>query len=475
MPSILKSFVPLTVFVLGFVAGCSQTATPQTADHRKPPIKIPANLGGDNSVVLESTNAFSLPSANMPITQRLNFSVGNSFFRNAWVIAPASTAARDGLGPLFNTNACQNCHIKDGRGHLPINDHDNTVSMLVRVSLPGAPESDKAGVIEHPTYGGQLQDFAINGHTPEAKITVDFDYHTVTLEDGTKVELRQPRLKFSNFSHEAIDANTLTSLRIAPPMIGLGYLQALSEDQILANEDPEDKNGDGISGRANWVWDSESQAITLGRFGWKAEQPSLKQQNAGAFAGDMGLTSALSIKDDCTEAQTACRNAPHGGSPEVSDKILDQVTFYTANLAVPARRNVDDPNVQAGAELFQTIGCSDCHTPRWQLADVSDMPWLGNQTIYPFTDMLLHDLGEGLSDNRPVFQAQGNEWRTPPLWGLGLTEVVNEEFGYLHDGRARTLTEAILWHGGEAQASRDQFATMDSNTRAQLLAFLKSL
>lgn len=464
----------IALFTL-LTTGCGSNQSGSQIENTAPVLAIPATLGGSNSVDVVSANAFSMPSANMPLTQKINFSVGNSFFRNAWVVAPASTAARDGLGPLFNTNGCQNCHIKDGRGHLPINHQDNAVSMLVRISVPGQPAANADGVAPHPIYGGQIQDFAIPGHQPEAKITFDYSVQQVALNGDEVVELRKPILKLQNFSDHPMRDTDLSSVRIAPPMIGLGYLQALSEQQILTNADPLDENGDGISGKANQVWDVESQQIVLGRFGYKAEQPSLKQQNAAAFAGDMGLTSPIAPANDCTAAQELCQMAPNGGTPEVSEKILNMVTFYTANLAVPKARNTQTPEFIAGSQLFQTIGCSDCHTPQWQIGNVEDMPWLSGQTIYPFTDMLLHDLGEGLSDNRPVFQAEGNEWRTAPLWGIGLTEAVNNEFGYLHDGRARTLAEAILWHGGEAQSSRDRFQNLPQNQRQRLLAFINSL
>ena len=457
------------------LASCGGQQNPQLATDNETELIVPNNIGGSNSVNVQSANGFSLPSASMPLTQRINFSVGNSFFRNAWVIAPASTTARDGLGPLFNTSGCQNCHIKDGRGHLPTDNSDNAVSMLVRLSLPGKPSQASDGAIAHPVYGGQLQDFAIPGHQPEATIGFDYSTQSVTLNGGETVELRQPKLNLYDFAQTELEPTALTSVRIAPPVIGLGYLEALTEQQIVANADPDDRNGDGISGKAARVWDVATQQMALGKFGWKAEQPNLKQQNAMAFAGDMGLTSPLSPSDDCTAEQPHCLQAVNGGQPEVSDKILNLVTFYTANLAVPSRRNADSPEVVAGAAQFQNIGCADCHTPQWQVGEVADMPWLSNQTIYPFTDLLLHDLGPGLSDQRPVFNAEGQEWRTPPLWGIGLTATINNEFGYLHDGRARTLQEAILWHGGEAQASRDNYSTLSPAQRQQLLAFLNSL
>jgi CxxC motif-containing protein (DUF1111 family) len=437
-------------------------------------IEIPTEIGGDNSVENTTSNAFSLPSAAMPLSQRLDFSVGNSFFRNAWVTAPASTTARDGLGPFFNTNACQSCHIKDGRGHLPANAEDNNVSMLVRLSI-GPSQNPEFSVANHPVYGEQLQDAAIPGIEPEAELYFEYEYHTEYLTDGTAVELQKPIPIISTTVYDALGDNLETSVRLAPPMIGLGYLQAITEQQILNNVDPNDEDNNGISGRVNRVWDKELKATTLGRFGWKAGQPNLKQQNASAFSGDMGLTSTIVASDDCTSAQTHCLNAVDGGTPEVSDNILDKVTFYTANLAVPKRRNSDDPSVINGSKHFQQIGCSQCHQPKWEIGDVDGMPWLSNQTIYPFSDLLLHDMGEGLADHRTEFEANGKEWRTPPLWGIGLTENVNNEFGFLHDGRARTLTEAIVWHGGEAQASKNRFSHLTEQQRAELIAFLKSL
>lgn len=460
--------------VMGLIACGGHSKNPSTSAPL-PALILSAQLGGTNTVDVQSANAFSMPAAAMPLSQKINFSVGNSFFRNAWVIAPASTTARDGLGPIFNTNACQNCHIKDGRGHTPINDQDNAVSMLVRLSVIDQQPTAEDGVVPHPIYGGQLQDFAIPGHSAEAKIAIDYRFHKVTLADGEVVELRQPKLRLHDFSDKPLDGNARSSIRIAPPMIGLGYFEALTEAQILANADPDDRDRNGISGKANFVWDIASNQLTLGRFGWKSEQPSLKQQNAMAFAGDMGLTSTLVKADDCTSVQKQCLTAPNGGDIEVSDNILDSVTFYTANLAVPKARNSETDAFKIGTQLFQSIGCADCHTPQWQIGTVPDMPWLSNQTIYPFTDMLLHDMGPGLSDERPVFLAQGNEWRTPPLWGIGLTSTVNNEFGYLHDGRARSITEAILWHAGEAEASKSKFIQLAKPQRDHLLAFINSL
>ena len=435
--------------------------------------------GGDTTVSAAHQQAFSLPAANMPMAERLNFSVGNSFFRNPWVTAPASTTARDGLGPLFNTNGCQNCHIRDGRGHPPEFDGDNAVSMLVRLSVPAESEEDKAtlkrlGVIPEPRYGDQLQDFAIPGTKPEGKVAIHYDTLNRRLADGTEVELRQPTVEITELNYGPLADDVRLSARIAPPMIGLGLLAAIPEQTLRSYADPEDKDADGISGRLNRVWSAELQKTVIGRFGWKAGQPSLRQQNAAAFHGDMGLTTSLFSDIPCGPTQTTCRAAPDGGEPEVSDNILDKVTFYTANLAVPARRNADDSNVKAGQRLFRHAGCQSCHIEKVSTGS-SPHPWLREQVISPYTDLLLHDMGEGLADHRSEFLASGREWRTPPLWGIGLTDTVSGNAYYLHDGRARTLLEAILWHGGEAEQSRIKVEAMTQKERDTLVAFLKSL
>ncbi|HEX8543401.1 MAG TPA: di-heme oxidoredictase family protein [Pseudomonas sp.] len=439
--------------------------------------------GGAATVNKTDRNAFSLPSANLSPVRRLDFSVGNSFFRSPWVIAPSTTTARDGLGPLFNTNACQNCHIKDGRGHPPENGDSNAVSMLVRLSIPDNPaQADlikKAGILPEPTYGGQLQDMSIPGVAPEGRVRVEYEPLPVHFRDGTQVELRKPTLSITQLGYGAMHPETRASARIAPPMIGLGLLEAIPDAAILANADPDDADGDGISGRPNWVWDDTAQKVALGKFGWKAGQPNINQQNIHAFSGDMGLTTSLRMFDDCTPAQTDCLAAPNGngpdGEPEVSDNILRLVLFYTRNLAVPARRDVENPQVLAGKNLFYKAGCQQCHTPQFKTAHDAAEPEQADQVIRPYSDLLLHDMGEELADNRTEFQATGREWRTPPLWGIGLTQTVSGHTQFLHDGRARNLLEAVLWHGGEAQAAQRQVLAFDAEQRAALLAFLNSL
>ncbi|HFQ4929327.1 di-heme oxidoredictase family protein [Vibrio vulnificus] len=436
--------------------------------------------GGDTSVKKEGPNAFSLPAANLPMSKRLDFSVGNSFFRNPWVSAPASTDARDGLGPLFNTNGCQNCHIKDGRGHPPEKGDSHAVSMLVRLSIPALTAEQKkavitSGVIPEPTYGGQLQDFALQDQKPEGQISIRYSDVPVTFSDGTMVVLRKPTVEIRDLAYGEMHPQTLLSARVAPPMIGLGLLESIAEETLLQWADEDDLNQDGISGKLNKVWDVQTQSLAIGRFGWKAGQPTLMQQNAAAFNGDLGLTSHLFPQENCTDRQDLCRKLPNGGSPEVSDNILDFVEFYSQHLAVPIRRNVNDPQVKLGETLFVQSGCESCHKQTVKTAKREALPALSEQTIHPYTDLLLHDMGPGLADNRPEYLANGQEWRTPPLWGIGYTQEVNDHTYFLHDGRARNLMEAVLWHGGEAEAAKQNVLKMSAKERDALIAFLNSI
>ncbi|POB01158.1 di-heme oxidoreductase family protein [Halopseudomonas oceani] len=442
------------------------------------PIQDTPLTGGDGSVKQHDQNAYSLPLANMSMTKRLDFSVGNSFFRNPWVVAPASTDARDGLGPLFNTNSCQGCHLKDGRGHAPASIDTPSVSLFLRLSVPADPEQDADLLREHglkpaPIYGGQLQTSAIPGMKPEADMIVEWQSVTQTLGDGTKVVMRKPVYHIENPNYGPLPNDLLTSPRVAPQMIGLGLVEAIPEAALLANEDPDDANGDGISGRANRVWDRVAKQTVVGRFGWKAGQPSIMQQSMDAFAGDMGLTSTVTPATDCTPQQQ-CDRFPNGGDIEVTDNVANFINFYATSLAVPTRREQDNPQVQRGASVFNDIGCAACHTPRYTTGQV-ERPELSGQVIWPYSDFLLHDMGPGLADGRPEFLADGNEWRTPPLWGLGLTKVVNPQAGFLHDGRAETVEHAILWHDGEARPAADQYRMLPQAERDALLRFLNSL
>ncbi|MGL4239163.1 di-heme oxidoreductase family protein [Tabrizicola sp.] len=434
-----------------------------------------------------SAEAFSQFSANMPFESEMNFKLGNALFRKLWVAAPASTKASDGLGPLYNARACQDCHLKDGRGHPPENADDSRVSMFLRLSIPGGetPEgiADWIASSPDPTYGSQLQDLAAPGHEAEGRMDITWTEAPVTLADGTTVSLRKPAYTFTDPAYGPPDANLLLSPRVAPQMIGLGLLEAIPAADILALADPDDTNNDGISGRPQIVPSAEFGTPMLGRFGLKAGAPTVKEQTAGAFAGDMGLSTTLfpNPQGECTANQPTCIDAPHGQEPgirdglEVDKESLDLVTFYSRNLGVPERRDVDDPKVLKGKEVFYTVGCQSCHTPKHVTHRLNGQPEQSFQLIWPYTDLLLHDMGPGLADNRPEGRATGSEWKTPPLWGIGLTETVSGHSQFLHDGRARNLLEAILWHGGEAQGQRDAVVNLSTEDREALLSFLGSL
>ncbi|MEO0894014.1 MAG: di-heme oxidoredictase family protein [Pseudomonadota bacterium] len=447
-----------------------------------------ANSAGAATVrAMSNANAFSQPSGNISFEDELTFKVGNGLFKKLWVSSPSSTLASDGLGPLYNARSCQRCHIKDGRGHPPEGPDDNAVSMFLRVSIPGGPEDGIAEIegylatLPEPNYGKQLQDFGLAGHPAEYSLEITYEEIEVPLSGGETASLRKPTYRAANLGYGPLHPDAMLSPRVAPQMIGLGLLEAIPAADILALADPEDADGDGISGRPNIVWSVEYDQPMLGRFGLKAGLPTVRHQSASAFAGDIGISSPL-IPDpwgECTENQTQCRTAPHGDRDdrefEVDDEGLDLVTFYSQNLGVPARRNVDDPQVLHGKEVFYTTGCVACHQPAFVTHRLEDQPEQSFQLIWPYTDMLLHDMGPGLADNRPEARATGREWRTPPLWGIGLTEEVSGHTYFLHDGRARSLLEAILWHGGEAQSQRDAVVEMPPEDRAALIAFLESL
>lgn len=437
----------------------------------------PSRLGGETTVDVTNKHAFGRSLANLPVAQLRTFAYGNRLFNTTWVTAPASVEDFDGLGPLFNRSSCVGCHVRDGRGRAPEPGEARLTSSLVRISAEGT--GPYGGPKPHPVYGGQLQDKATAPHAAEGRVVITYSDHPVRYPDGTERTLRRPTMTVTNFGDGAPEPPLQTSFRVASAVHGLGLLEAVPEEAILAWSDPQDRDSDGISGRPNRVWDRAAGALALGRFGWKAGQPNLTQQSAAAFAGDVGITSSLVPQDDRTTAQRARLPGPDGGSPELRDSDLTGLVFYLRALAVPAARTtgegVDSGVIARGFHHFQEVGCVGCHRSTLETASDVALPSLAQQTIHPFTDLLLHDMGEGLADDRAEFAANGREWRTPPLWGLGLIEVVNGHTHLLHDGRARDVEEAILWHGGEAQRSRDRFMALPKGEREALMVFLMSL
>ena len=429
--------------------------------------------GGVLTRVADNRNAFALPAPSLSAQELRDFNFGNRLFNTNWVAAPASVAAFDGLGPTFNRVSCSGCHVRDGRGRPPIEGETELLSMLLRLSVPG--RDDHGGPAPHPVYGGQLNDRAIPGVQAEGRVDIRYEEVAGRYDDGTPYSLRRPQYRLRDLAYGDVGETLLVSPRTAPQMPGLGLLEAVAEAEIVARADPDDANGDGISGRINRVWNPVTQREELGRFGWKANVASLLQQTAGAANGDIGLTSRWFPQQNCSAAQTACTAATLSEQPELSDAFLEKLVFYLQTLALPARRNAASPVVAQGEQVFADSGCGACHTPQLRTADQAQPNLLANQTFAPYTDLLLHDLGEGLADGRPDFQADGREWRTAPLWTLGLVPHVNGHSFYLHDGRARSLEEAILWHGGEAAAAQQAFRAAPRGQREALIAFLESI
>jgi len=432
-------------------------------------------VGGANATTFDfGQNAFGGQASGMSSAEKGFFVTGNSFFRSNWITAPASVQTLDGLGPLFNATSCGSCHFKDGRAKPPVHPDDPLQGLLFRLSIPGMDAH--GGPLGDPVYGGQLQDKAILNVNHEARVRVSYQEISGQYADGSTYSLRKPTYEFHDLNYGDFAAGMMFSPRIAQQMPGLGLLEIVPESDILAFADENDANQDGISGRPNRVWDVEKQQLVLGRFGWKANQPNLAQQTAGAFNGDIGITSDMFPQDHLTPTQLQqYPNVPNGGTPEIEADIFNKVVSYVRSLAIPARRNHDNQTVLRGKFLFQQLNCSGCHRPTFVTGNDGPISVLRNQKIWPYTDLLLHDMGPELADGRPDFLATGSEWRTAPLWGIGLIPTVNGHSFLLHDGRARNIEEAILWHGGEAEKQREEFKKLNKEDREALIKFVESL
>lgn len=458
-----RIWVSLTL-VIGFLIlvqlSCSKQLKPNFDENEE------MLSGGGQTVFDESSSAYTHAFGNMTGIQTLTHDIGDIHFEQTFVSAPAPRAG--GLGPLYNNVSCVGCHINDGRGKIP-GAGENMASILYRISIAGkGPHGEPLGV---PGFGDQLQPKSTQNVSPEASVMISYTELTGHFQDGTPYSLRKPTYNITN-TYIPLPAGVSLSPRVASPIIGLGLLEAIDEYDLLALADENDVNQDGISGRPNYVWNVMENRTTMGRFGWKANQPNLLQQVAGAYNGDMGITTfVFPAENSLNQAQYDFLN----DDAELSDSLLHHVAFYVRTLAVPARRNVNNPEVKHGKTLFIESGCGKCHTPTHVTKVDVSFPAISNQTIRPYTDLLLHDMGEGLADNREDYLANGREWRTPPLWGIGLTQKVNGHTNFLHDGRARNLMEAILWHDGEAKNAMQSFIKMSYNDRKALLQFLESL
>ncbi|MEM8504385.1 MAG: di-heme oxidoredictase family protein [Cyanobacteria bacterium P01_D01_bin.1] len=468
--ALLTAFVVISFPVMGIAEdGLDTVLEAQILANRT------ALSAGEHATSFKFTRtAFAQPIPTLDRRRRRVFSFGDRLFNTQWVQAPGSVTTLDGLGPLFNRNSCAGCHIRDGRGRSPIPGETRMLSKLIRLSVPGT--TAQGGPLPHPVYGGQLQEQGILGVSAEGKTQITWTEVPGQFADGTAFSLRQPSYEFTELGYGPLGEETLFSPRVSPAVFGLGLLEAVEEATILQQADPEDSDGDGISGRPNYVWNEAAQTKTLGRFGWKANEPTLKQQIAGAFNGDIGLTTPLFAASSCSEVQTDCQAAAALGDPlDVSAEFLDKITTYLSLLAVPARRKVEGTLEQRGERLFYQGQCASCHLPLQVTGTHSIHEEYHSQAIHPYTDLLLHDMGLALSDQRPDFDATGQEWRTPPLWGVGLTKITNGHTFYLHDGRARNLLEAMLWHDGEAHESKEFVRQLNADDREALVAFVASL
>ncbi len=451
-----RFFLVLSLVCWGLqAASCEPDELSDGEDPREQPL-----AGGDTTVFDRTSNAYLKPAPNLTDANFEFHLEGDLAFDAVFVTSPA--IVNPGLGPVFNNTACVNCHVRNGRG-LPVMGTGGVGSpALVRVSLPpgsGSPEVP-GGAVPVPGMGTQIQDHAIYGYDPEATVAIAWTHYDASYPDGTAYTLRAPVLTIETPDGAGLAPGTQTSLRIPPPVFGLGLLEAIAEETLESLTDEDDSNGDGISGRINYVWDAALAEHVVGRFGQKANQPHLLQQAAAAYVNDIGVTNALFPESD--------------GSTDIEEIVLEAAAFYTQTLGVPARADWDNPTVIHGERLFESIGCMSCHVGTVKTGEHA-MAELSNQTIHPYTDLLIHDMGPGLADNREDFAATGNEWRTAPLWGLGLVQTVLPEAGFLHDGRARTVEEAILWHGGEAENAKSRFRNLDADERAAVLLFLGSL
>ncbi len=444
----------------GAVAACNATAP--SADPRS---------GGATTVFDVTSGAYGNAAANLTGPRLDQFDLGHSIFEQNWVTAPATTSDMDGLGPTFNQRSCSSCHAHDGRS-APFDRSGALLGVLFRLSVPGVDAH--GGPLGDPVYGTQLRPVGILGVPGDGTPHMTYVERVGHYGDGSSYSLHTPSSTVAPWNFGAPSAQLMMSPRTGPIVVGLGLLEAVSESDILSHVRPS-ADADGVIGQANYVYDVASGMTKLGRFGWKANQPSVLQQTAGALNGDIGITSTLLPDENCTASMGTCLGATRGPQPDISRPLLTALTVYMETLAVPARRSVADPTVLYGEQLFSDFGCASCHLPTLHTGTLDGFAEVSNQTIHPFTDLLLHDMGADLADGRPDYLASGRQWRTPPLWGIGLQLEVNGHTQLLHDGRARGLSEAILWHGGEAMTAAERFRQAAADERADLILFLESL
>ena len=520
--------ISLTLLLSQIITGCDS----DDDSTKYPDYALVENLADSATAenASESGHGFSTPIPTLTDDELDQHLAGDANFETSFTTAPNTEHPElDGVGPVFNNQDCNSCHQRDGRSStttIPTDQErvllSSSAGIFLRMSIDDglcdAPDVSNDYCNNEPVdgFGTQLfhrgvlkarNDWIDNPFIGQADVYLSYGYSTYTYPDGTSVELKKPKFDIEipydvDSDNQADSAILQDDVRYSPrngmPIFGLGLLELISEQDILALTDENDDNEDGISGRANWVFDQvkaqqgDETPVSLGRFGWKASTPSVRVQSLAALRGDMGVTNPLFPEEsiagtpmhDDYLSRTNYTDTGVGidGETEASQSFSDDVVFYAETLAVPSRRNIEDEDVLAGSILFEQTECTACHTPSFttqtgelyvggKLAPDA----LKGQKIYPFTDMLLHNMGDELADYRRDFMADGFEWKTRPLWGIGLTKTVNPAAGFLHDGRADNIEEAILWHGGEADNSRTLFTNLTAEQREQLVSFVMSL
>lgn len=462
----------LSIALAVFIAGCSKAPAPDLSESEHQP-------GGSLTAKRLSDRTYIFPGKGINKVQELEFWTGLSLFSDPWVIAPSSTKDRDGLGPVFNARSCIACHDAGGRSKVHEAGEFLPTALLIRLG-----STDVNTMAVDPVYGGQLQPRTIDydrARLPEkvkseGSVKLTFTEVEGKFADGTIYRLQKPSYELTKLGYGELAPHVGLSPRHAPNVFGMGMLDAIADADLLSQEDINDSDGDGISAKYNRVTDVVTGKMEVGRFGFKAKHPNLEQQVAGAFRGDIGITSTLFPDEACTPTQTSCALASALGehdSVEIPDKLLRLVDGFSRYLAVPPARRLQDK--LAGRALFYQLDCQQCHTPSYTTDINYPVKELAGQKIWPYTDLALHDMGEGLADGVYEYSANGQEWRTPPLWGIGLQKAYTGQARYLHDGRARSLEEAILWHGGEAEAAQQAYTKLSKEQRTQLLDFLAAI
>jgi len=493
-----------------FVASCSEQQTTSTVLKEVATKAIPKYMTSERKTGGELTHkrlyaSYIYPGSGVDNKSKLDFWSGFSFFRDPWVAAPSATGNRDGLGPLFNTRSCIACHTAGSRAKLDKSGEILPLSLVVRL---GPTESGRKGDdAVDPNYGGQIQPRAISyrltdvkkdhkdankgnnkssnkgNNRGEAWLNVDYTIVTGKFDDGISYELLKPNYQLTKLAYGELAPHIGLSVRLAPNIFGMGLLNAIREQDLLKQEDINDENADGISAKYNRVPNvltaPKMGSLQLGRFGFKAKQPNLHQQVAAAFRDDIGIINSSFPQDTCTPTQIACAQASASGGHhtenfEIDDQRLSLVVSFNELMGVPPARQLQQEKVQEGRSIFYQLSCNKCHTPSYVTGDNKHQA-LAKQIIWPYSDLALHDMGDELADGVFEFDATGNEWRTAPLWGIGLQKKMTGQQRFLHDGRARTITEAILWHGGEAEQSKQAFKGLNKQQRQALVSFVEAI